>query len=99
MIRVNKIVSFQWDEGNKFKNIKKHSVDNKEVEQAFFNFVLLSFDFKHSGDEVRFAMLGQTNEGKTLFVVFVTREKFIRVISARLASSKERKIYEKSKKS
>ena len=32
-----KFTGFQWDEGNKNKNLIKHQVENWECEQVFFN--------------------------------------------------------------
>jgi len=36
-----KCTGFQWDEGNKNKNLLKHQVENWECEQVFFNEPLL----------------------------------------------------------
>ena len=66
-----------------------------EREQVFFNQPVLSVpDEQHSDTEARFYILGQTDSGRELFVVFTTRGNLIRVISARDMNRKERKIYE-----
>ena len=86
---------FQWDEGNLLKNWEKHQVSAVECEQVFFNNPLIADpDEQHSDSEPRLYLLGQTDTGRQLFVVFTTRENLIRVISARDMNRKERKIYE-----
>lgn len=56
-------------------------------------------DTKHSEQESRFHLLGKTNQSRKLHITFALRLKmekiFIRVISARDMSKKEREIYEK----
>ncbi len=97
MIDLSKIDGFDWDEGNQFKNWIKHQVSTLECEQAFFNLpLLLSADSKHSNTEKRFYILGQTNNGRQLFIAFTIHDTKIRVISARDMSRKEREIYAKS---
>jgi len=86
---------FQWDEGNAEKNWIKHKVSRVECEEVFFNEPLLvASEVKHSGTEPRFYALGQTDEGRLLFVVFTVRETLIRVISGRDMSRREKKEYE-----
>ena len=92
---VANFTGFQWDEGNLLKNWEKHRVSAVECEQVFFNNPLLAVrDEQHSDSESRFYLLGQTDTGRKLFVVFTTRDNLIRVISARDMSRKERRIYE-----
>lgn len=86
-----------WDEGNLLKNWEKHRVSASECEQLFFNRPLIAMpDPQHSTGESRFYVLGQSDGGRYLFVVFTVRNKLIRVISARDMSHKERKAYEAS---
>lgn len=88
------VEGFDWDEGNLDKNWIKHRVSSVECEEVFFNFpLMLSDDEKHSKEEKRYYVLGQTNNGRNLFISFTVRDKQIRVISARDMSRKERKIY------
>ncbi len=95
MIDFDSIVGFDWDDGNKQKNWEKHQVDFRECEEVFFNQpLLIKEDSKHSSQEKRFYVLGRSDIGRTLFLVFTLRNNKIRVISARDQSKKERKIYE-----
>lgn len=87
-------MDFEWDSGNVLKSLNKHGISIEESEQVFGNPYLLLIDESHSSTEMRFRLLGSTDDEKILFVVFTTRKNKIRVISARLANRNERKIYE-----
>jgi uncharacterized DUF497 family protein len=49
------------------------------------------YDFEHSTDEDRYIAIGMV--GDVLFVVFTERSERIRIISARLATEAERRLY------
>jgi uncharacterized protein len=88
-------LSFDWDKGNKEKNWKKHGVDLKECEQAFFDSQIKFFeDPGHSTIENRFLAYGQTEKERKLVLVFTIRKQKIRIISARDQNKKERRVYE-----
>ena len=75
----NNLVGFDWDEGNKQKNWEKHKVDYRECEEVFFNQpLLISDDIKHSSQEKRYYVLGQSDTGRTLFLVFTISNNKIR---------------------
>lgn len=83
---------FEWDEGNSEKNWIKHQVSRAECEELFFNDPLVvATDEKHSDDKPRCYVLGQTDEGRRLFVVVTIRDKLMRVISARAMSKAKRR--------
>ena len=85
---------FQWDAGNLEKNWLSHQVVPAECEQVFFNEPIIAADDpSHSARERRFFVLGQTDAGRLLFIVFTLRGSLIRVISARDMSRRERKVY------
>ncbi len=85
---------FDWGGGNAEKNWKAHQVSPLESEQVFFNRPLLCApDQPHSRAETRYFVLGQTDEGRELFIAFTLRGKRIRVISAREMSRRERRVY------
>ncbi len=90
----NKCTGFEWNEGNSLKNWIRHQVSQGECEQVFFNEPLIVFaDVKHSLDENRWFLLGVTDAGRFLFIVFTIRKSLIRIISARDMNKKERSIY------
>ncbi len=89
---------FEWDEKKEFKNIKKHGVSFEHAKTVWNDhFALEFFDEIYAIDEMRFHILGRTPLGKLLLIVFQENESadIIRIISARYATLKERKIYEK----
>ena len=98
MIDLNKIVGFDWDDGNARKN-EKHGVTMAEAEQVFFNAPLLLLeDGAHSQKELRIHALGKTDDGRALHIALTLRDtnRLIRVISARDMHRKERSIYDEA---
>ena len=95
---LSKCRGFQWDEGNVEKNWIKHKVSRVEIEQVFFNRPLVVAEGKKASDqEPRNYTLGQTDEGRRLFIVCTVRDDLIRVISARNMNRRERRAYEHAK--
>jgi uncharacterized protein len=97
VIDLDRIVGFDWDEGNARKS-EKHGVSQSEAEQIFFDARLLVVaDLDHSIDEPRYHALAATLDGRRLHVTFTLRgdDTRIRVISARDMHRKERQIYER----
>lgn len=91
---LNKCIGFEWEKGNALKNRERHKVTQGECEQVFFNEPLVVFDdLKHSQEEQRMYLLGATDSGRLLFLVFTIRKKIIRLVSARDMNKKERKLY------
>lgn len=88
------IEGFDWDQWNITKSKEKHNVTFIECEETFFNSPLVAReDKKHSESEKRYYLLGKTDLGRLLFIVFTIRKNKIRVISARDMSKKERGVY------
>ena len=89
------IVGFQWDDGNRDKNLTKHGVSGSECEEAFDDTKkVVRTDTQHSHTEARQYVIGKTKSGRILFVSFTIRRNLIRVISARDINKKERYYYE-----
>ena len=96
MVDLSHVTAFEWDSGNETKNAK-HKVTCLQAEEIFSNAPLwIMDDFAHSATEERARAIGMTNEGLILVVAFTLRGggTKIRVISARIASRKERMEYE-----
>ena len=92
------LTGFDWDDGNVYKNEKKHGLNYKRIEEIFFNEPLLIVeDFSHSYNECRCVAFGQDNKNNKIMVVFTVRNNLIRVISAREMTKKEKKFYETNK--
>ncbi len=94
MVRLEDLIGFDWDEGNRGKNWESHGVTDAECEQPFFNVPLLvAPDLEHSQHEDRHYALGRTNAGRRLFVAFTLRGSNVRIISARDMTKQERRCY------
>ena len=98
MIDLDKIVGFEWDNGNSRKSADKHDVSQAEAESIFFNDPRIGEDSRHSTAERRFNALGTTPWGRALHVTFTLRLNgtLIRVISARDMNRKERQAHEQT---
>lgn len=89
---------FEWDSGNIDKNYEKHGVSPNEAEEVFLDrSVIIVPDIVHSYKEVRLIAIGLSGSKHILFVVFTRRAQGIRIISARRANKKERRLYEEKK--
>ncbi len=88
-------MEFEWDNGNLLKSLIKHGITQQESEQVFTHSYLLEIDEIHSSNEIRFKLLGKTDDAKVLYIVFTTRKDKIRIVSARKADKREREIYAK----
>ena len=89
------VVGFEWDDGNKDKNLIKHGVSSDECEDAFRDEKRQYYpDIDHSATEERFIVVGATKGGKILRIAFTIRNERIRIISSRLINRKERKLYD-----
>ena len=87
---------FSWDPRKAASNLRNHGVSFEEAVTAFGD--PLSFtipDPVHSQSEDRFILLGLSANSKLLVVVHAERgDDDIRIISARLATRRERTQYE-----
>ena len=87
---------FAWDEEKAASNLEKHGVAFEEAATAFGDPLSLTVaDPDHSDNEDRFILLGETALGRLVVVAHSERGDKIRIISARLATKRERKDYEK----
>jgi len=90
---------FSWDTQKAIRNFEKHGVSFEEAATIFADEEGLDWeDREHSHSERRFKRLGSSITGRILIVVYTMREhgngkETVRIISARIASRKERKIY------
>jgi uncharacterized DUF497 family protein len=88
-------VKFQWDKEKALLNFKKHGITFEEAATAFYDTLSSTIsDRDHSEGEARFLLLGLSNQSRLLVVSHTDRGSTIRIISARLATNKERKYYE-----
>lgn len=85
---------FIWDKAKNQKNLLKHAIDFDLASEIFLQDHVKFRDDRHDYGEERFIALGKLEEGDLLSVVYTERKGKIRIISARRAHRKERKIYE-----
>ena len=85
---------FEWDPEKARRNIAKHGVSFEEAATAFGDSLSITqFDPDRSEDEDRFVLLGASHAGRLVVVSHTHRGERIRLISARLASKRERRTY------
>jgi hypothetical protein len=88
-------LSFEWHPGKAATNERKHRVTFDEASTVFADTLsVTTFDTLHSDDEDRFVIIGVSDRNRVLVVCFTDRKGRIRLISARVASKRERKQYE-----
>lgn len=93
------MIEFEWLEDKAKKNILKHGISFEEASSVFYDyFARISDDSGHSINEERYIIIGNSNLNNLLFVSFTERNNKFRIISARKATRKERKYYEKNNK-
>lgn len=85
-------MTFEWDEDKNRKNQRKHGISFETAAYVFQdeNYIEM-YDFEHSIEEDRYIAIGRV--GDVLFVVFTERKENIRLISARIATESERRLY------
>ena len=88
-------LQFTWDSRKATANLRKHGVGFPEAATAFADPLSLTIpDPDHSVGEERFVLFGQSERRRVVVVAHVERGDLIRIISARLATRRERKTYE-----
>ncbi|MBI1962834.1 MAG: BrnT family toxin [Candidatus Rokubacteria bacterium] len=87
---------FEWDPGKAARNEAKHKVSFEEASTVFADPLASTIpDPDHStADEARFVTIGCSYGGKTLVVVHYDEGERVRIISARVATRTERRVYE-----
>ena len=85
-------LKFEWDEEKDRMNREKHGISFETAAYVFRDkYYIEMYDFEHSIEEDRYIAIGMV--GELLFVVFTERGESIRLISARLATERERRLY------
>jgi hypothetical protein len=88
--------SFTWDLVKAANNITKHGVSFEEAQTVFDDpFAVIFDDEAHSAQELREIIIGHSTRNRLLLVSFTERANTIRIISARRATHREERDYEK----
>jgi hypothetical protein len=86
------LLGFEWDPEKAEANLRKHGVTFLEAETAFRDPLSATIDdLRHSFGEERFVLYGTSERGRLLAVMHTFRGDTIRIISAREATSTERR--------
>ncbi len=90
-------MEFAWDARKGTFNIEKHGVSFEEAVTAFYDPLSRTIaDPDHSDEEPRFILIGLSSHGRLLVVAHADLGDRIRIISARLATRRERWTYEET---
>ena len=82
----------EWDDAKNDLNVKKHKLDFRGASRVFSDANRIElYDLGHSINENRYITIGMVN--KIIAVVYTERRDVIRIISARVATSAERRMY------
>lgn len=88
-------MQFEWDRVKAQRNRRKHGVSFEEAVSVFHDPLSATFDdLDHSAGERRFITVGDSSRGRLLVVSHTERGGALRIISARLATTHERKRHE-----
>jgi uncharacterized protein len=88
-------LSFEWDSRKAMQNLRKHGVSFEEAATVFGDPLSMTIvDPVHSEVEERFVTIGMSISNRLLVVIHTDRNRNIRLISSREATSRERMTYE-----
>lgn len=88
---------FEWDSAKAAANVRKHKVNFDEASTVFADDLSATGrDLEHSIDESRFVTFGLSSRGRVLAVSHTDRGGVVRILSARPATRKEKRIYEEA---
>ena len=88
-------MTFEWDPIKAKANLWKHGVSFEEASTALLDpLSKTALDCDHSVAEHRFITFGTSARRRLLVVSYTERDEAIRLISARLATKREQKMYE-----
>ena len=87
--------TFAWDAEKARRNVDKHGVSFEEAATAFSDPLSRTIsDPGHSDSEDRFILMGLSRQSRLVVVAYTERGDRLRIITARLASRRERRQYE-----
>jgi uncharacterized protein len=85
---------FEWDDAKAASNLAKHSVAFEEAALAMKD--PLSLDFEDLVEPENLITLAASPRGRILYIVSTVRDDRLRIISARDATTNERRRYEEA---
>lgn len=89
-------MDYEWDPVKSRINLSKHGVHLADAAGALEDELALTIRDPDCDEEERWVTLGLDSVGRFLVVVWTLRDDWVRIISARKATARERRLYEKS---
>ena len=89
-------MTYQWDPNKAKSNLKKHGVRFADAVSVFEDDNAVTIEDEYESEN-RFITIGRDILWRILVVVYTFRGHIIRIISARKATAREKKIYEETK--
>ena len=86
-------MGFEWDEAKNRKNYEKHGLRFDDVVEMFHSKGVVLYRTYYVGNERRYSFLGLAKNFIVILTAVTERRGNIRIISARIASQKERIFY------
>ena len=90
-------MAYQWDPEKAASNLEKHSVDFADAVGVLEDEWALTIKEEYVESEQRFATIGTDFLERVLVVVYTYRGEEMRLISARVATRRERRAYERKR--
>ena len=88
-------MEIKWNPQKAEANFRKHKIRFSDAESVLFDPMTLTIEDQIIDQEQRFLSVGSDVFGRILVIVYAYHGETIRLISARKATPKERKYYEK----
>jgi len=86
-------MNYQWDPNKAKSNHRKHGVRFADAVGVFEDENAITIQDEHESED-RFITIGRDFLSRILVVVYTFRDIFIRIISARKATAREKKVYD-----
>jgi uncharacterized DUF497 family protein len=88
-------INYRWDPAKAEANVKKHGVEFADAVGVFDDPTAITIEDLDAEGEQRFLSMGMDVLGRIIVVAYTYRGEDVRLISARKASKKEVRVYEK----
>ena len=89
-------MELDWDETN-IEHISKHQIETREAEEALVDHKRIKLKSYNVINEKRQGFIGKTEDGRILAIILTQRNNKIRIVTAREASTNEKKLYRRQK--
>ncbi len=92
-------MEYEWDPVKAESNLTKHGISFNEAATVFRDPLAVTYsDPDHSDEEDRFITIGTTSDGQLVILSHTDRGEKTRIISARLTTRREKKLYEEGER-